>query len=76
MEGVRSFHDVHLWTITSGLYALSGHVLIEDQMVSEGTGILERIREHLGHRYDINHTTLQFECETCEPGFVCRLEPV
>jgi len=76
MEGIESFHDVHLWTITSGLYALSGHVLIKDQMVSESTQILERIREHLGEGYDINHTTLQFECESCEAGFVCRLEPV
>jgi len=76
MEGVESFYDVHLWTITSGLYALSGHVLIKDQMVSESTRILERIREHFRERYDINHTTLQFECESCEPGFVCRLEPV
>lgn len=74
MEGVESFHDVHLWTITSGMYALSGHVLIRDQMVSESTEILEGIREHLGKQYNINHTTLQFECESCEAGFVCRLE--
>ena len=74
MEGVESFHDVHLWTITSGMYALSGHVLIRDQMVSESTEILEGIREHLGKLYNINHTTLQFECESCEAGFVCRLE--
>lgn len=75
MEGVDSFHDVHLWTITSGIYALSGHILIEDQMVSEGAQILERIRKHLGENYNINHTTLQIECESCEAGFVCRLEP-
>ena len=74
MEGVESFHDVHLWTITSGMYALSGHVLIRDQMVSESTEILEGIREHLGKLYNINHSTLQFECESCEAGFVCRLE--
>jgi len=72
--GVDSFHDVHVWTITSGIYALSGHVLIKDQMVSESSQILERIREHLRERHNINHTTLQFECVSCEPGFVCRLE--
>jgi cobalt-zinc-cadmium efflux system protein len=74
MEGIESFHDVHVWTITSGIYALSGHVLIRDQMVSEGTEILERIRDHLRGRYNISHTTLQFECESCEGAFVCRLE--
>ncbi len=74
VEGVESFHDVHLWTITSGIYALSGHVLIEDQMVSESTEVLEKIRQHLRKRYNITHTTFQFECESCETGFVCRLE--
>lgn len=74
MEGIDSFHDVHLWTITSGLYALSGHVRIEDQMVSESTQILERIRGHLEKRYNIGHTTLQFECESCGTDFVCSLE--
>jgi cobalt-zinc-cadmium efflux system protein len=74
--GVESFHDVHLWTITSGIYALSGHVLIRDQMVSESTQILEKIREHLRTRYNITHTTFQFECESCETELVCRLEHV
>ncbi len=74
IEGVEAFHDVHLWTITSGIYALSGHVLIMDQMVSESTRILEAIRKHLSQQHNINHTTLQFECESCEAGFVCRLE--
>lgn len=74
IEGVESFHDVHLWTITSGIYALSAHVLIKDQMVSESTEILDKIREHLREGYSIDHTTFQFECESCETGFVCRLE--
>lgn len=74
LEGIESFHDVHVWTITSGLYALSGHVQIKDQMVSDSTQILERIWEFLRDRYNIGHTTLQFECESCETGFVCSLE--
>ena len=40
IQGVRDVHDVHLWTITSGIYALSCHLLIEDRMVSEsGPGL-------------------------------------
>jgi cobalt-zinc-cadmium efflux system protein len=73
LEGVESFHDVHLWTITSGIYALSGHVLIRDQMVSESLQVLERVRTHLQEMYNIRHTTLQVECRSCEAGFVCRL---
>jgi len=74
IEGVESFHDVHLWTITSGLYALSGHIQIEDQMVSKSTQIMDRVRRYLGDRYNINHTTLQFECEVCDTEFECSLE--
>jgi cobalt-zinc-cadmium efflux system protein len=73
LEGVVSFHDVHVWTITSGLYALSGHVQIQDQQISESTQIMEGVKEYLAQRYHIDHTTLQFECETCAPDQVCSL---
>lgn len=73
MEGVESFHDVHAWTITSGLYALSGHIQIQDQMVSEGMRILEDVRAHLRQRYHIEHATLQAECGSCRTDLVCSL---
>ncbi|MFB0505184.1 MAG: cation diffusion facilitator family transporter [Thermodesulfobacteriota bacterium] len=74
IEGVRDLHHVHLWTITSGIYALSAHVLIEDQMTSRSSQILEDINTFLGERFNIDHTTIQFECEACEADFVCRLD--
>jgi cobalt-zinc-cadmium efflux system protein len=73
MEGVKAFHDVHVWIITSGLYALSGHVQIQDQRISESTKIMADIKEYLAQRYHIDHTTLQFECEACAPDHVCSL---
>ena len=73
MEGVESFHDVHVWTITSGLYALSGHVQIQDQRISESAQIIEGVKGYLAQRYHIDHTTLQFECKSCEPDLVCSL---
>jgi cobalt-zinc-cadmium efflux system protein len=73
MEGVKSFHDVHVWTITSGLYALSAHVQIQDQQISESARIMEVIQEYLTQHYHINHTTLQLECHACEPDRVCSL---
>jgi cobalt-zinc-cadmium efflux system protein len=74
IEGVRDLHHVHLWTITSGIYALSAHVLIEDQMTSRSSQILEDINRFLREKFNIDHTTIQFECETCEMDFVCRLD--
>jgi len=74
IEGVRDLHHVHLWTITSGIYALSAHVLIEDQMTSRSSQILEDINRFLRDRFNIDHTTIQFECESCQTDFVCRLD--
>jgi cobalt-zinc-cadmium efflux system protein len=74
LEGVRDLHHIHLWTITSGIYALSAHILIEDQMTSRSSQILEDINRLLRERFNIDHTTIQFECEACEMDFVCRLD--
>ena len=73
IEGVRDVHDVHLWTITSGIYALSCHLLIEDRMVSDSGHIVEEVNEVLNQRFGIGHSTLQLECEECANSPVCRL---
>jgi cobalt-zinc-cadmium efflux system protein len=72
IPGICDFHDVHIWTITSGVYALSGHVLIDDQMISKSSEILNAVNELLHQKYGIGHTTLQFECEKCSAA-VCNL---
>jgi cobalt-zinc-cadmium efflux system protein len=73
IEGVRDVHDVHLWTITSGIYALSCHLLIEDRTVSSSSHIVESVNELLSQKFGIGHSTLQLECEECENSPVCRL---
>jgi cobalt-zinc-cadmium efflux system protein len=73
IRGVRDVHDMHLWTITSGMHALSCHVLIEDQMVSNSTQIVEEINETLSQKFGIAHSTLQLECEECKNSPVCHI---
>lgn len=73
IPGVKDLHDVHIWTITSGIYALSAHLKIEDQMVSESNTIVARVHELLAADYNITHTTLQLECDSCPTGLVCNL---
>ena len=75
VKGVRDLHDLHVWTITSGMHAMSGHLLIEDQMVSKAVEILDEVNELIRLKFGIEHTTLQLECEKCKSPFVCRLEP-
>ena len=65
IEGVKEIHHLHLWTITSGIYAMSAHVLIEDLLVSRCAQILQEIERLLQGKYGMEHTTIQFESESC-----------
>jgi cobalt-zinc-cadmium efflux system protein len=71
--GVDDVHDIHIWTITSGIYALSAHLLIKDQMVSHSAEIVRSVTQDLTKNFGITHTTLQIECESCEAGCVCDI---
>ncbi len=71
VKGVRSVHDFHIWTISSGLNAMSGHIVIEDQMVSRAGEILKQVAKVLRDKYSVLHTTIQLECKTCKGPFVC-----
>jgi len=73
IEGVKDIHDLHLWTITSGIYALSGHLVIKDQMVSRSEEILKEANALLKDKFGITHTTLQLECLECSRFPVCNL---
>ena len=63
LDGVVDVHDLHIWTISTGMVALSGHVVVRDQMLSESGKLLEDINRVLAERYHINHTTIQLENE-------------
>lgn len=64
IEGVRQVHDLHIWSITSGMPAFSGHVVVEEMSLSESNQILNSIKAILKERYGIEHTTIQIESET------------
>jgi len=62
VDGVLEVHDLHVWTITSRMYALTAHVrLREDLPVSQTEEICGRLKKLLDERWEINHATLQFE---------------
>ncbi|MDD5081966.1 MAG: hypothetical protein PHU08_01190 [Dehalococcoidales bacterium] len=76
IPGIGDLHDIHIWTITSGIYAFSAHLIIADQMVSHSAEIMEVVRQRLARQFNITHTTLQVECERCEScpgGLVCQM---
>jgi cobalt-zinc-cadmium efflux system protein len=61
VEGVQSVHELHVWSITSGFYVLTGHVTIRDQMLSQAKSILDEITAVLRTKFSIAHVTLQPE---------------
>ncbi len=65
-DGVKGVHDLHVWTITSGLYALSGHITVDTDSISRGSTIVEKIEAKLKESFGIEHVTLQVEKETLE----------
>lgn len=76
VPGVEEVHDVHIWTITSGIHALSAHLIIEDRSVSESGEIVDTVNRELTRQFNISHTTLQLECEKCEScpsGIICNI---
>lgn len=74
VKGVRDVHDLHIWCISSGLRALSAHILIDDTLVSRCGSISRDLKKILREKFMIEHATLEFESESCPEGMVCRIE--
>lgn len=74
--GVLAVHDLHVWTIASGMRALSCHCVIDDIPPSASAAILDRVTDMLQRNFRIAHTTIQFESDAHEShdGF-CACEP-
>ncbi len=62
VPGVLSVHDLHIWTLSSGLVALSAHVRVRD--LKDWEQVLHELRALLHRRYAIEHVTLQPEPAT------------
>ena len=61
---IHSVHDLHIWSITSGLNALSCHVVVKKEMtIGEGEKLLQKGEHDLAHQ-SIQHVTIQLETES------------
>ncbi len=59
VPGIQAVHDLHVWTITSGMEALSGHVVVEHGR--SDPALLSALRAALHERFGIDHITIQVE---------------
>jgi cobalt-zinc-cadmium efflux system protein len=60
-EGVVDVHDLHVWTITSGMKVASAHVVLRDG--AKPASVLEELNECLADDFDVEHSTIQLETE-------------
>ncbi len=65
VAGVEGIHDLHVWTVGPGYAALSAHVVLADQSLSEARRVMDSLKRTLAEEFAIEHTTIQFECESC-----------
>lgn len=66
LSGVTAVHDLHVWTITSGMVAMSCHLVVDcvGPSCRSHDEILTEAREALKRKFNIEHTTIQFESAT------------
>ena len=61
VDGVRSVHDLHVWSITSGLPAMSCHCILRPD--ADSAAVLASLSRIMREKYRIAHTTIQIEVE-------------
>ena len=63
VDHVLDVHDLHAWTITSGLPALTAHLVVEDGCFQDGhtASLLAEVQRALQTKFDVEHSTFQFE---------------
>ncbi len=72
VEGIEKVHDLHVWRLSSDSIALAVHITVPDQMLGVIDELADSVRVMLAARFNIDHTTLQFECNSCSDGkFMC-----
>lgn len=64
VQGVKEVHDLHVWTITSGVESMSVHIIVED--LTQCDRIIAELQFVLKDQFGIEHSTIQLEGERCE----------
>ncbi|MEW5806986.1 MAG: cation diffusion facilitator family transporter [Acidobacteriota bacterium] len=63
IEGIKEVHDLHVWCITTGMVALSGHIVVRKESFNRCDQILNTARRTLRDKFQIEHVTIQIESE-------------
>lgn len=69
---VASVHDLHIWNLCSQDVALSAHVVLDGSGAQTPEEVMADLRKRLDERFEIRHTTIQFEEVACADEFHCN----
>jgi cobalt-zinc-cadmium efflux system protein len=77
VDGVDEVHDLHAWSLSSDVVAMSAHLVLTGHPTLEQAQVIAgRAKARLAHDFNIAHATLELECEPCAPDPRCEAEPV
>ena len=79
VEGVETVHDLHVWSLSSDVRALSAHVVLAGHpSLEEAQVVGERVKAAVASPFAIAHSTLELECEPCvdQDDGPCRMDCV
>lgn len=69
---IHEVHDLHVWNLCSGAVSLSAHIVLDENPCNDSSQVIRDVNQMLKKKYDIDHTTLQVEKESCGSGSGCN----
>ncbi len=75
VPGVQDIHDLHVWTISDGIHALSCHLRVEEASAPEVKRVVREVKALLDIDFAVSHSTIETECDDCaQATLYCSLE--
>jgi cobalt-zinc-cadmium efflux system protein len=75
VSGVSSVHDLHVWSLSSDVRALSAHLVLSGHPTLEEAQVVgDRVKHAIGVPFGIAHSTLELECEPCADVDPCAMD--
>jgi len=63
---IDAVHDIHVWCVSDKVTAASLHVKVQQAQLAEGPGTVSAVKKLLHEKFDIEHCTVEVECDDCE----------
>ena len=63
---MRNYHDLHIWRLCSNIIVLTCHIVVESCELAEVCELRETIQADLSQKFEIQHSTIQFELECAQ----------